>query len=398
MSRRTRLFNSPGSIRIYEASGFAWRCLFGFGIFSLILWACVVENSTALGKPADLAYAKNFSIEYHETHKIVTVRNMWRGSGDLTFTYALVPRAGAVPKLPPGVPVIQIPVQRISILETVFLGHVQSLDLYRELVGLAGVNFAYDPLAIEQVKNGYTKKIQVGSSLDVESLLLLKSDLILTSAMGNPQFDAHPQLERANQPVVITAGYMETHPLGRSEWLKFTAAFFDKEDEAKRIFDQIAKRYQELQRIASEVVSRPTVLANAPYGGTWHVPGGQSYTARAVEDAGGNYLFSDDLSKGGLPKDFESIYHRAAKVDFWLHPGPHRDLDGLKSQDRRFTRFRAFATGNVYNNTLRTNGKGGNDIWERGVLHPEEVLEDLIAIFHPELIPDHSFHYYEKLQ
>lgn len=108
-------------------------------------------------------------------------------------------------------------------------------------------------------------------------------------------------------------------------------------------------------------------------------------------------MFSDDLSSGGLPKDFESVYYRAANVDFWLHPGPHRDLDGLKSQDSRFTRFKAFATSNVYNNTRRSNGTGGNDIWERGVLHPEEVLEDLIAIFHPELIPGHSFHFYEKL-
>lgn len=396
--RRLHFFNNLYLIRSRKASGLVRRGVVGLGILYSILWVCVAETSTARGEPADLAYANNFDIEYYDTHKIVTVRNMWRGSENLTFTYALVPRVGVVPKLPEGVPIIRIPIQRMSILETVFLGHVQSLGLYRELVGLASVNFAYDPIALEQVKSGYTKKIQEGSSLDVETLLLLKSDLILTSAMGNPQFDSHPQLERANQPVVITAGYMEEHPLGRSEWLKFTAAFFDKEEEAARVFGQIAERYHELGRMASKVTSRPTVLANAPYGGTWHVPGGQSYTARAIEDAGGDYLFSDDSSSGGLPKDFESVYHRAAKVDFWLHPGPHRDLVGLRSQDSRFTGFKAFATGSVYNNTLRSNGTGGNDIWERGVLHPEEVLEDLIAIFHPELIPDHSFHFYEKLR
>ena len=75
----------------------------------------------------------------------------------------------------------------------------------------------------------------------------------------------------------------------------------------------------------------------------------------------------------------------------------HRDLEGLRSQDGRFARFRAFEIGNVYNNTLRSNGIGGNDIWECGVLHPELVLEDLIAIFHPEIILDHSYHFYEKL-
>ncbi len=366
----------------------------------VVLWivlTCALGNFTALGRPVALTYAKNFSVEYFETHKIVTVRNMWRGSANLSFTYALVPRTAALPDLPTGMRIIRTPVQKMSILETVYLGHIKSLDLYDELVGLANVSFAHDVVALEQVKNGYTKKIQEGSSLNIETLLMLKSDLVLTSAMGNPQFDVHPQLERAKQPVVITAGYMEEHPLGRSEWLKFTAVFFDKEEEASRIFDKIAKRYNELSHMVSSAGERPTVLANAPYGGTWHVPGGRSYTARAIEDAGGDYLFSDDSSSGGLPKDFESVYHRAAEVDFWLHPGVHRDLDGLRSQDGRFARFRAFDVGNVYNNTLRSNGFGGNDIWERGVLHPELVLEDLIAIFHPDLIPNHSFHFYEKL-
>ena len=367
----------------------------------IVLWIAltfVLGSSPVLGKGVEITYAKNFSIEYFETHKIVTVRNMWRGSGNLTFNYALVPRTAAVPDLPSGMRIIRTPVQRMSILETVYLGHIKSLDLYGELVGLANVSLAYDQMALEQVKGGYTKEIQEGSSLNIETLLMLKSDLVLTSAMGNPQFDTHPQLERAKQPVVITAGYMEVHPLGRSEWLKFTAVFFDKEEKASRIFDKIAKRYNELSHVASIAGQRPTVLSNAPHGGTWHVPGGRSYTARTFEDAGGDYLFSDDSSIGGLPKEFESVYHRAAEVDFWLHPGVHRDLEGLKSQDSRFARFRAFEIGNVYNNTLRSNGIGGNDIWEHGVLHPEWVLEDLIAIFHPELMPNHSFRFYEKLK
>ena len=397
VSKRSHFFTIPKWVCVGKGGECSRQCSTHLEIVLWIALTCVLGSSPVLGGPVKLTYAKNFSVEYFETHKIVTVRNMWRGSENLTFNYALVPRTAAVPDLPSGMRIIRTPVQRMSILETVYLGHIKSLDLYDELVGLANVSLAHDPMALEQVKSGYTNKIQEGSSLNIETLLMLKSDLVLTSAMGNPQFDAHPQLERAKQPVVITAGYMEEHPLGRSEWLKFTAVFFDKEEEASRIFDKIAKRYNELSHIASSAGSHPTVLANAPYGGTWHVPGGRSYIARTIEDAGGDYLFSDDSSSGGLPKDFESVYHRAAEVDFWLNPGVHRDLEGLRSQDSRFARFKAFEIGNVYNNTLRSNGIGGNDIWERGVLHPEWVLEDLIAIFHPELIPNHSFRFYEKL-
>jgi len=52
----------------------------------------------------------------------------------------------------------------------------------------------------------------------------------------------------------------------------------------------------------------------------------------------------------------------------------------------------------VFNSTKRVNPNGGNDIWERGINHPDEVLADLIKIFHPELLPDHEFIYYEKLK
>ena len=143
--------------------------------------------------------------------------------------------------------------------------------------------------------------------------------------------------------------------------------------------------------------SRPTVVANAPFGGVWHVPGGRSYTAQAIADAGGDYVFSDDRSAGGVPKDFESVYFRAGSANFWLHPGPSRSLASLIGLDERFNRFNAFEEGRVFNNTLRVNANGGNDVWERGTLHPEEVLADLIAILHPKLLPKHKFVYYERI-
>ena len=344
-----------------------------------------------------VTYANNFSIEIYDTHKLLTVRNPWRGAETLSFEYALVPKDSPIPDLPVGVQIVRTPVDRMSVLATVYVGHVQALDLYDQLVGMSHLNYTSDQRALRQVENGYTKEIQTGTSLNIESLLMLKSDVVFTSAMGNPQFDAHPQLQRARQPVVVTAGYMEEHPLGRSEWIKFTAAFFDKEVEAAEIFDRISSEYNRLTNLVKRAESRPTVVANAPFGGVWHVPGGRSYTAQAIADAGGDYVFSDDRSVGGVPKDFESVYFRAGSANFWLHPGPSRSLASLIGLDERFNRFNAFEEGRVFNNTLRVNANGGNDVWERGTLHPEEVLADLIAILHPKLLPKHKFVYYERI-
>ena len=363
-----------------------------FVTFVLLLFGLVSDLS------AELRYARNFSIEKFDTHKEITVRNTWVGTGDREQVYALVPRNADLPKFDSEVMVIRTPVKRLAILATVFLGPVKELDLYDSLVGISYLNYANDPRAHELVEMGQAKEIHSGTAMDVESLLVLQPDLILTSTTGNPTFDLHPQMARAGLPVVVTASYMEEHPLARAEWIKFVAAFYDKEDNAEQLFGGIAERYERLVSLASEVESHPTVFASAPYGGNWHMPGGKSYTATALRHAGSRYLWEDLDSRGSIPLDIEVILQRAAEADYWLNPSHFSTQQALLAQDERFVGFRAFREGRVYNCTLRVNEHGGNDIFERGVFNPDEVLADLIKIFHPELVPDHEFVFYEKLK
>ncbi|MBD5779675.1 ABC transporter substrate-binding protein [Pelagicoccus sp. NFK12] len=359
---------------------------------------CILSCLSVSAWASEVRYAKNFSIEVLDTHKEITVRNTWKGAGDREQVYALVPRKSALPKLDKGTIVIRTPVERLAIMATVFLGPIRDLDLYDSLVGIAYLDYANDEKAHQLVDSGAARRIQSGTAMDVESMLMLQPDLILTSTTGNPTFDVHPQMLRAGLPVVVTAGYMEAHPLARTEWIKFVAAFYDKEEEAERIFSQIAERYEALVALAKNTKERPTVFASAPYSGVWHVPGGQSYSATAFMHAGADYLWADNPSKGGVPLDVEVILKRAAKADFWLNPSHYDSIRGLLSADERFAAFEALQKGRVYNNTVRVNENGGNDIFERGVSHPEEVLADLIKIFHPELVPDHEFVFYERLK
>ncbi len=365
-------------------------------IGKLILWFLI--SGTAQKLYSENQYAENFSLQYFPTHKLLTVTNPWRGSGDLSYQYALVPKDGEVPDLPDGVRIIRTPAERIIITATVYLGPIRTLDLYDQLVGIAYLDFTSDPEVHARVDNRTLKPIQGGAALEIESILQLQPDLILTSTTGESLYDDHPKLERAKLPAVLTAGYMESHPLARSEWIKVIAALVDKEKEAEAFFNQVAQEYEALTAMTKSVKHRPTVFSNAPYAGVWHVPGGASYNARAFADAGANYLWASNDSSGGVPLDFEVILHKAADADVWLNPGAYRSKATLLALDSRFTGFRAFRESRVFNNSLRVNKNGGNDIWERGINHPEEVLADLIKIFHPDLLPDHQFIYYESLK
>lgn len=347
---------------------------------------------------AELRYARNFNIVEREGYRKLSIRNTWTGAGDHEQIYALVPVGKEVPKLAKGVVVVRTPVERAVIFETVFLGPIQDLGLHDKLVGIAHLDFVNDPIARARVGSGLAKSVQTGAAMEIETLMALRPGLILTSTTGNSMFDTHPSLLRAGLPVLVSAGYMEEHPLGRAEWIKCIGALFEKDAEAKAVFDAVADRYEELVALTRTVAHRPSVMNSAPYGGVWHVAGGRSYTAQWIQDAGGRYLWSRFETGGGVPLDMEVIVRDAAEAEVWLNPSHYGSLAALRAADARFDAFRALREGRVYNNTRRVNEKGGNDIYERGVSHPEEVLADLIAILHPELLPDHEPVYYEQLR
>ncbi|NJO02358.1 MAG: hypothetical protein HC880_12310 [Bacteroidia bacterium] len=49
----------------------------------------------------------------------------------------------------------------------------------------------------------------------------------------------------------------------------------------------------------------------------------------------------------------------------------------------RFADFKAFQTGNLYNNNRRASNKGGNEYYLTGIVNPHLILADLVKIFTP---------------
>jgi iron complex transport system substrate-binding protein len=95
---------------------------------------------------------------------------------------------------------------------------------------------------------------------------------------------------------------------------------------------------------------------------------------------------------------FETVYEGALDADLWiLNAFATPDLDALAAQDARYADFAAFQSGNVWNNDLVVNENGGTDFFERGAAFPQLILADIIAILHPELLPDHEFNFFRQL-
>ena len=85
----------------------------------------------------------------------------------------------------------------------------------------------------------------------------------------------------------------------------------------------------------------------------------------------------------------------ASDADIWLIKY-NRDSDitlaSLKADFYGYSHLKPFVTGEVYGcNTHRKN------VFEETSFHPERLLKELIALFHPGLLPGYKTLYYEKL-
>jgi iron complex transport system substrate-binding protein len=350
---------------------------------------------------ATVRYAKHFTLEYHDGYRLLRVMSPWRGA-KTGFTYVLIPRGGKAPRLDGSETVIETPVRRFVVTSTVYVPFVDVLGLDDTLVGVAKGRMLNTPSVAKRYAEGKIAEISDGSggmitSLNMERLYSLRPDLIMLYGTGNPTYDFHEQLQAAGLPFAINAEYMESTPLGAAEWMKFIAAFFDKDAEAERLFAGIASRYERLATVARAAKTQPSVFTGMDYHGAWYMPGGDSYRARFFADAGARYLWSDDRSQGSMPLTMEAVIDRARQADFWVDVGVCRSLTQLAGFDDRYRLVRAFRLKQVFNNDARMGPGGGNDFWETGMANPDKVLADLVSIFHPELTPGHSRTWYRQL-
>lgn len=343
-----------------------------------------------------LDYTNGFAVEYFNHYKVVTVTAPWRDAAPAdAVQYVLVQCGTPAPEGFDAAQVIEVPVQTFVSMSTTYLPYVEIYDLADQLVGVDVLASVSTP-AVLAIADRLTE-VAPNYELNLEVALELDPQMIMFYGFGFDT-DSYLQLQENGLPVVLNGEFVEDTPLGRAEWGKFLALFFNKEGIAQEAFEDVAADYNALADRAATVEVRPTVFVNSPFDGTWYMPGGQSFFARFLADAGADYLWADDASAGTLFLDFEAVYDVAAEADFWVNANQFwfTVADAL-AEDERYADFAAFENGNVWINNLAINENFGNDFYESGVAYPNLILADLIALFHPELMPDHAFVYYQPL-
>ena len=341
-------------------------------------------------------YAAGFRVEYRADCAVLTVTRPWPGARE-SFVYVLYPRGKAKPSYAGKALFFQTPVRRAVSYSSTYIPAIIASGGLSSIVGVDNAAYIYAPELRSRLASGQAVETTRNGNPNMELLLSLAPDVIFTYGMGN-EWDSHPKMLELGLPAVIDGEWNETDPLARAEWMKFIALFYGAGGEAERRFASIEADYLRLKAQAAGARSRPRVLVNTPFQGSWAVSGGKSYMARFIADAGGAYLWAQDGSTGGLSLGLEAVYERGLSADLWLNPGAANSLAELLSMDARFASLPAFAKGAVWGSRLRATKEGANDYFESGVTRPDLVLADLVRIFHPELKLGGDFSYYARLK
>ncbi len=363
---------------------------------------CVDEYDPAVDYFPDKAlprYAKRFTVDYHPHFKLVTVT---LPDAEASLSYLLLQCGTPRPDGYGDAEVIEIPVETVVTTSTTELPHLVSLGLVDRLVGHDDGRYVSSPEVRRRIESGAVVDVGQETRLNFEILLDVAPDLVLAASLGSLHNEIFAKLRQADVGVAHVPSFLETTPLGRAEWILFTALFFNREGHAADLFDDVAGRYLELAERGRAAGDPPRVLLGGPIGDVWHMPGGESFMAHLVADAGGDYLWADEPRAGSLPLSLESVYERAVNADYWIHPSSWTSLAEIARADERFTTLTAFAERRVYSNDARMNSfgvqaVGGNDYWETGTARPDVVLADLLSIFHPDLVPEHELYFHRRL-
>lgn len=336
-----------------------------------------------------LTHARGFRITYCQGRKIVEVRNPWQGANDVVYRYVLGSESGSGR--------IRIPVKRVVCLSTTHAGYLSALGQERSVVGFSGTAFLNNPQFDKSVQRGDIQDVGYDQSLRYELLVALKPDVVFVYGVGPETAALLAKLDQIGVPYVPVGEYLETDPLAKTEWVRFFASFYNVEAQANVLFSQIVSEYDSLREIAQMLTPRPKVLVNMPYKGIWYVPGGKSYMANFISDAGGQYLWDSDTARDVISLNIEAVVDKGMQADVWLNPGQALSLAEIEGLDSRLARFAPFEKGAVFNNNARVNAHGGNDVMESGVMQPHVILADLIRIFHPGILADTSLVFHKRL-
>jgi len=337
-------------------------------------------------------YALGYTVTPCDGYTSVEVKSPWH-DGQLLQRYLLVPRGNALPDAMPTGTVIRVPLRNIVVYAAVHANALNDLGIIDDVVGVCESRYIKVPTVVDRIKKGQIHDLGNSTSPNIEKMIAIGTEAVIISPFDQSDYG---MLEKTGIPIIECADYMEADPLGRAEWMKFLGLLCGKVALADSLFHETESNYLHMKTLTENVAYRPKLMTEKRYGSSWYVSGGESYMASIFEDAGADYIFRYLPGAGGTSLSFETMLDKAIHADIWIinyNGNEAMTYPALRSEYPSYDQFDPFRNRRIYGCNAET-----SLYFEEVPMHPDYLLAELIAIFHPTLLPEHSFRYFSPLK
>lgn len=303
-------------------------------------------------------------------------------AGEEVAHYVLLDRGDTTRReLPEGAVVLRVPLQKGIIDSEVYASAFEELEATERIVGMFDTDYVTSTFLKESIGRGEIADAGQSVSPNREKILAMQPDAVLVSYYDGMQMQ---DLDRLGIPVIKMYDLQEATPLGRAEWLRLIGRITGTEAAADSIFTAVKEQYESTRRAsAAQSHHSPKILTETIYEGVWNVAGGDSYQARMLKDAGGNYFKGADNSANTLRLSPEQVIGEGGDADIWLIRF-YGDGDRLKAtldSDPLYHDIKAYREGRIYYSNTAESG-----LYREFPFHPERLLRDYVVIFSGDTI------------
>lgn len=297
----------------------------------------------------ELDYAESFDVYYYrEGYKLIDVHNDRR--------YLIVPEGSDAPEdLDSDIIVLEQP------LDCIYLAATSAMALFDAIDSIGAIRMSgtqasgwYIEHAVEAMESGEMIYAGKYSEPDYELLINEDCDLAVESTMILHTPKVQEMIEDLDIPVFIDRSSYETHPLGRTEWVKLYAAMMNCEETAEAFFAEQTQVIEELKDFKN--TEKTVAFFYVSTDGTVVVRKSEDYIPKMIEIAGGRYAFEDlkneESDSAAVNLSMEEFYAVAQDADYLIYnssiDNPIESVEDLIAKDELFREFKAVKEGNVW--------------------------------------------------
>lgn len=297
----------------------------------------------------ELKYAQCFHVFYYnDGYALIDIKDDGQ--------FLVVPEGKEAPAdMDKSITVIQKPVSRI------YLAATSAMALFNAIDGLDSIRLSgtqasgwYVDEAAQAMEDGKILFAGKYDEPDYELLVNEDCDLAIESTMILHSPKVAEMIKELGIPVMIDHSSYETHPLGRTEWVKLYSVLLGKEKEAAAFFDDQAKVIEDLSGFTNTEKTVAYFYINTD--GSAVVRTSDDYIPKMIEIAGGRYIFPDLKNTEGTGSSvrltMEEFYNQAVNADYLIYnasiDSPITSIDDLLAKSDLFADFKAVKDGNVW--------------------------------------------------